>query len=567
VNGDVFSCSASGTTLTLYDDCTTGEYCATTSGNASCLPDVCVQGTPLCNGTVATTCAADGSRFEPGGTDCAATSRACEAGVCKPIVCTPNEEACVGQTARRCNALGTVLTQTPCTSTQHCAVAGIAYCATDVCTQGQFACDGNVATTCNADGSGFTGTRRDCTPAQDECRDGYCHGFGTAAPRDQTEGATYPAGAMDRTGSVLLAWSSGTSVSPFTARFSRFDGPTGVWSAAAPVTGLTAGARPVTAVATSGNNFVVLWHMDQHLHASVFTTSTKTWSAPKRLDTAAAPAEYARITIDGKDVVTVAWYQEFALWVSRRNPANDTWTTGALPAIGSTPEQLPGIGADAAGNVMVVWLGNTAAHYNRFDAQTLTWMPASQTFSSGSVSYSTPKVEVRPDGGVIALWSRVDRTSPSVVFTRFDPGTRTWSAVNPIIGMNAYAWNTASGGNARLLGVTDSGGQTYAYFFDDATRTWGPGTSLSMGSVGPDSIGAVSTDGSAMVFASGSTGLFTTRFSPVSSTWEAAVSHGGNGFDFGKSIWMDGGGNDIIAWLRSTPSTAAILVNRFTRYR
>jgi hypothetical protein len=216
---------------------------------------------------------------------------------------------------------------------------------------------------------------------------------------------------------------------------------------------------------------------------------------------------------------------------------------------------------------MVVWLGNTAAHYNRFDAQTLTWMPASQTFSSGSVSYRSPKVEVRPDGGAIAMWSRVDSTSPSVVFTRFDPGTKTWSAVNPIIGTSAFAWNTASGGNARLLGVTDSGGQTYAYFFDDATRTWGPGAGISTVSASPDSIGAVSTDGSAMVFASGSTGLFTTRFSPISSTWEGTVPHGGTGLDFGKAIWMDGGGNAIIAWQRSTATTSAIMVNRFTRYR
>jgi hypothetical protein len=68
-SGNVHRCAADGLSSSVYDYCASTEFC--TDGDSTCNTDVCPQGQPACNGTLATTCNADGSGYVAGGTECA----------------------------------------------------------------------------------------------------------------------------------------------------------------------------------------------------------------------------------------------------------------------------------------------------------------------------------------------------------------------------------------------------------------------------------------------------------------------------------------------------------------
>jgi Cys-rich repeat protein len=80
-NGDVRSCAANGQSSTLYDDCTTSEYCDAAS--KTCKTRLCTPAAPSCNGEIATTCNADGSGYTAGGVDCTSSSQHCAGGTCQ----------------------------------------------------------------------------------------------------------------------------------------------------------------------------------------------------------------------------------------------------------------------------------------------------------------------------------------------------------------------------------------------------------------------------------------------------------------------------------------------------
>jgi hypothetical protein len=80
--GNVYHCSADGLSTTLYSTCTSTQYCDSSTSVATCKAQVCTPGQPACNGTVATTCNANGSGYSGTGTDCAASSLLCSSGAC-----------------------------------------------------------------------------------------------------------------------------------------------------------------------------------------------------------------------------------------------------------------------------------------------------------------------------------------------------------------------------------------------------------------------------------------------------------------------------------------------------
>ncbi len=172
-SGDVWFCSASGATKSLRGDCQAGQYC--TDGSSYCHNDVCSQGAEVCNGTVATTCNADGSGFQPGGTDCAVDGRACADGKCVPKVCdNVGKYHCSGGDVWYCSPNGATKTvQDDCAANEYC-TDGYSYCLSDRCSQGAAACNGNIATTCNADGSGYQPGGTDCAVDGKVCNDGQC---------------------------------------------------------------------------------------------------------------------------------------------------------------------------------------------------------------------------------------------------------------------------------------------------------------------------------------------------------------------------------------------------------
>ena len=170
--GDVELCSADGTSSYLYYDCTAGDYCD--EGIALCQPQTCTPGAAGCNGSLATTCNADGSAWVAGGTDCALTNKVCEAGSCKPKVCGPNEYFCKSGNVNYCNATGTAGTLTAtCTAAEYCS-PGYYACLPDQCTAGSPVCvDMQHLASCKADGSGPNGAGTTCG-ANKTCDAGAC---------------------------------------------------------------------------------------------------------------------------------------------------------------------------------------------------------------------------------------------------------------------------------------------------------------------------------------------------------------------------------------------------------
>lgn len=171
-SGEVRQCSAKGDRYSVVQTCTATQYCDAPS--KTCKNQVCAPGLAACNGTIATTCNADGSGYVSGGTDCA-PSLNCIQGSCQSLLCAPGNRFCSGNTVMQCSADGlSSSVSSTCTSTQYCN-PNTAACTAQVCTPNQPACDGSVATTCNAAGSGYTGARNDCAlTTSPYCSSGQC---------------------------------------------------------------------------------------------------------------------------------------------------------------------------------------------------------------------------------------------------------------------------------------------------------------------------------------------------------------------------------------------------------
>jgi hypothetical protein len=75
----VRQCSADGLSATLYQSCTTSQYCDDTT--ATCKAMICTPNLPACNGNSTTTCNSLGSGYTSAGTSCG--SLYCVSGVCQ----------------------------------------------------------------------------------------------------------------------------------------------------------------------------------------------------------------------------------------------------------------------------------------------------------------------------------------------------------------------------------------------------------------------------------------------------------------------------------------------------
>ena len=150
--------------------CQASQHCV--ENVSSCRADVCAQGLAACDGNVATTCNADGSGYEPGGTPCGAEAR-CVGGTCLPIICEANAYFCDQGNVYRCGTDGTTSTLSDtCLPQEHC-VEGFSTCRADVCTAGVPYCNGELVSTCKEDGSGAVEGGTACPDGQ-TCDDGAC---------------------------------------------------------------------------------------------------------------------------------------------------------------------------------------------------------------------------------------------------------------------------------------------------------------------------------------------------------------------------------------------------------
>ena len=174
--GAVRTCSTKGDSSTLYTTCTTSQYCDATATTPTCKTRLCTANAAACNGTLATTCNADGSGYIAGGTDCSVSSLYCVAGACTTRVCAPSTYFCQNGAVRYCSSDGMSSTiSTTCTTSQYCdSTATTPTCKTRLCTASTPACNGTIATTCNADGSGYVADGTDCSATSLYCSAGAC---------------------------------------------------------------------------------------------------------------------------------------------------------------------------------------------------------------------------------------------------------------------------------------------------------------------------------------------------------------------------------------------------------
>lgn len=91
-------CDSTGTMPGLSASCDAGHYCDPST--LACEAGVCAPNRPVCNGTIATTCNADGTGFVAGGEDCSAQpGRQCIEGSC---LCMPGLANCNDDMADGC---------------------------------------------------------------------------------------------------------------------------------------------------------------------------------------------------------------------------------------------------------------------------------------------------------------------------------------------------------------------------------------------------------------------------------------------------------------------------------
>jgi hypothetical protein len=169
---DIIACNALGQAESLDTTCATGLRCVEEAGTAHCDTRVCTPGQPLCDGNVATVCAADGGGPKSGGTSC--KSAVCENGACVPVECEPGSRMCKNGALLSCGDDGASIARVDnCTSSQVCD-SDQGKCLPRVCMPDQPSCDGTVAKTCNAFGSGYLPDPVDCADDSLQCVAGKC---------------------------------------------------------------------------------------------------------------------------------------------------------------------------------------------------------------------------------------------------------------------------------------------------------------------------------------------------------------------------------------------------------
>jgi hypothetical protein len=153
-NGNAYACSADGTTATLAMTCTGGTRCVLSGAYAYCDSPVCQAGSVTCDGTVVSTCNADGSDWLPGGTDCTVTNTICSNGKCIPPVCTPSALFCANGNVQQCDDQGSTYNQSQfCASGTYCLTrAQTSSCEPTPCTPDTAACAAEKLGTCATDG-------------------------------------------------------------------------------------------------------------------------------------------------------------------------------------------------------------------------------------------------------------------------------------------------------------------------------------------------------------------------------------------------------------------------------
>ena len=167
----VYVCDSTGLTSTLQQQCGASQYCAFWYSNYyACQNYACTPGTPTCNiNNVLSTCKADGTGPEAGGTSCGG-DKTCSNGSCLEHVCTPGKAFCNGNVASYCSYDGlSSYSYTSCGDSARCTEgADGVTCDPFLCDPGQKTCIGNQIGVCD-DGFALSSVSTDCNTTNQVC--------------------------------------------------------------------------------------------------------------------------------------------------------------------------------------------------------------------------------------------------------------------------------------------------------------------------------------------------------------------------------------------------------------
>lgn len=173
-NGGVWKCDATGGGSTLDKGCSAAQFCREDDDTARCSDQACTPGEGLCDGDVATTCATDGSRPVPGGTDCASTKQVCYRGECRDMACKSGMKVCQHDDVYLCAKNGTDMALLADCQPGEVCDPDMGACRTKVCEVGATSCDGTRVTKCNEFGSAWQAGGTDCAADNQICVAGTC---------------------------------------------------------------------------------------------------------------------------------------------------------------------------------------------------------------------------------------------------------------------------------------------------------------------------------------------------------------------------------------------------------
>lgn len=170
----IYKCDSSGGGSVLSQTCAIGKYCVEDDGDAECSDVACSAGAAMCDGTVATTCAADGSGPRPGGKDCAESDQTCIEGACREQTCTPGTKVCQHDDVYLCSNGGTDMQLLADCGVGETCDGDMGVCRAKLCEPGKVGCDASRIVECNDYGTGWKQAGTDCATDNQICIGGTC---------------------------------------------------------------------------------------------------------------------------------------------------------------------------------------------------------------------------------------------------------------------------------------------------------------------------------------------------------------------------------------------------------
>jgi len=185
----------------------------------------------------------------------------------------------------------------------------------------------------------------------------------------------------------------------------------------------TSGVQGSPAIAVYATTEYVAWENsstgDYDIYFSKSTDNGSTWTAPKRVDTAAFVSDqrYPDITVDGSGKIVIVWQDnrkgDWDIFSATSTDGGATWSTNQRiddTAGASTDQERPSIAVDTGGRFHVMWQDYRSnsrykIYYSNTTTPSTSWsIPNTLVSDAGSGDAKFPSVAVDKNGMVHGVW-------------------------------------------------------------------------------------------------------------------------------------------------------------------